>query len=511
MGLQVLDGEGKTGLRVIPGGSAFDAPDPVALAELRLRTRRTTSRRRGWLMRRMLLGADLVALSLAFFASEAVLRGASGTEIALFVASLPCWVVAAKVYRLYERDVEWADYSTTDELAAAFHLLTVGVWLLAVGVWAVDGSVPTLAPFLLFWALAIVLVTSGRAVARALCRQASAYRQNAIVVGAGEIGQLVARKLLLHPEYGIDVVGFVDGAPLQRRPELDHLTLLGEPEDLVELVADLDVERLVVAFSNDPDVYTARAVRAINELDRDVQVDVVARLFELVGPRAFVHAIEGLSVVGIPPLRLPRSSRLLKRAIDVAGAAVGLLLTAPLFLVFAVLIRRDSEGPVFFRQERLGIGMRPFTALKFRTMAVDTDVEAHRTYIKETMSADAAPENGRYKLDRADSVTKVGWWLRRTSLDELPQLINVLRGDMSLVGPRPCLEYETAFFEPHHFERFLVPAGLTGLWQVTARAKSSFGEALEMDVAYARGWSLGLDLRLLLRTPVELLRPGGTA
>jgi lipopolysaccharide/colanic/teichoic acid biosynthesis glycosyltransferase len=144
-------------------------------------------------------------------------------------------------------------------------------------------------------------------------------------------------------------------------------------------------------------------------------------------------------------------------------------------------------------------------------MAVDTDAEAHRVYIKETMSADAAPANGKYKLDRADSVTHVGWWLRRTSLDELPQLINVLRGDMSLVGPRPCLEYETAYFEPHHFERFLVPAGLTGLWQVTARAKSSFGEALEMDVAYARGWSLGLDLRLLLRTPVELLRPGGTA
>jgi exopolysaccharide biosynthesis polyprenyl glycosylphosphotransferase len=511
MGLQVLDGEGKMELRVIPGGSAFDAPDPVALSELRQRTRRPTSRRRGWLMRRMLLGADLIAVSLAFFASEAVLRNASGVEVALFAASLPCWIVAAKVYRLYERDLEWADYSTTDELAAAFHLLTVGVWSLVVGVWAVNGSVPPLAPFVFFWGLAIVLVTSGRAVARALCRQSSAYRQNAIVVGAGEIGQLVARKLLMHPEYGIDVVGFVDGEPCERRPELDHLTVLGKPEDLAELVADLDVERLVVAFSNDPDATTAQAVRAINELDRDVQVDVVARLYELVGPRAFVHGIEGLSVVGIPPLRLPRSSRLLKRAIDVVGAAVGLLVTAPLFLVFAVLIRRDSEGPVFFRQERLGAGMRPFEALKFRTMAVDTNVEEHRAYIRETMSAHATAENGRYKLDRADSVTRVGRWLRRTSLDELPQLINVLRGDMSLVGPRPCLEYETHFFEPHHFERFLVPAGLTGLWQVTARAKSSFGEALEMDVAYARGWSLGLDLRLLLRTPVELLRPGGTA
>jgi lipopolysaccharide/colanic/teichoic acid biosynthesis glycosyltransferase len=108
-------------------------------------------------------------------------------------------------------------------------------------------------------------------------------------------------------------------------------------------------------------------------------------------------------------------------------------------------------------------------------------------------------------------VTKVGRWLRKTSLDELPQLINVLRGDMSLVGPRPCIPYETEQFAPHHFERFLVPAGLTGLWQVTARARSTFGEALDMDVAYAHGWSLGLDLRLLLRTPRQLFRQAGAA
>ena len=114
--------------------------------------------------------------------------------------------------------------------------------------------------------------------------------------------------------------------------------------------------------------------------------------------------------------------------------------------------------------------------------------------------------NGTYKLERDSEITPFGRFLRKTSLDELPQLINVLRGEMSLVGPRPCIPYETEFFEPHHFDRFLVPQGITGLWQVTARAKSTFGEALEMDVAYVRGWSLGLDLRLLLRTPFALLR-----
>ena len=145
--------------------------------------------------------------------------------------------------------------------------------------------------------------------------------------------------------------------------------------------------------------------------------------------------------------------------------------------------------------------MRPFTFLKFRTMRTDVDTSVHREYIKQTMSR--PPRRRERPLQarprgRGDTFGRV---LRRTSLDELPQLINVVRGDMSLVGPRPCLDYEIAEFAPHHFERFLVPAGVTGLWQVTARAHATFGEALDMDVAYARGWSLGLDFWLLLRTP----------
>jgi lipopolysaccharide/colanic/teichoic acid biosynthesis glycosyltransferase len=160
----------------------------------------------------------------------------------------------------------------------------------------------------------------------------------------------------------------------------------------------------------------------------------------------------------------------------------------------------------------LGLNRHEFTALKFRTMKADADTSAHRDYIKRTMNPRIAPNgNGLYKLERPDEITSFGRWLRSTSLDELPQLINVVRGDMSLVGPRPCIAYETEHFLPHHFDRFLVPAGITGLWQVTARAHATFREALDMDVAYARGWSLGLDLRLLCRTPLQVLGRKATA
>jgi lipopolysaccharide/colanic/teichoic acid biosynthesis glycosyltransferase len=251
------------------------------------------------------------------------------------------------------------------------------------------------------------------------------------------------------------------------------------------------------------------AIRALRE--QSVQIDVVPRLFETVSPTARIHSVEGLPLIAVAPARIPRSSQFVKRSIDVVGAGILLLLTGPLMLLIALLIRRDSKGPVLFRQERLGLDMRRFTLLKFRTMHHGTDDGPHREYLKRIASPNAAPDDGKlYKLDRSDVVTRVGRWLRKTSLDELPQIINVLRGDMSLVGPRPAIPYELDLYAPHHFERFLVPSGLTGLWQVEARAHSSFTEALDLDVIYARSWSLGLDFRLLLRTPMLMLRQGET-
>jgi len=468
--------------------------------------------RRGWLVRRMLLGADLLALTAAFAVVEAVFRKRQlvgevgiGVETIIFLCLLPLWVLAAKLYGLYDRDEESATHSTADEVVSVFHLLTVGVWLFYATSWLVGLSSPDQAKLATFWFLALVSVAAARSAARTLARHQSAYVQNAVIVGAGEVGQLIGRKLLQHPEYRINLLGFVDGEPREKRRDLGDLPVLGAPEQIAEIVDRHDVDRVIVAFLRDGHEQMLDLVRAVRT--HDVHVDLVPRLFEAVGANVGMHTLEGLPLVGLPPSRISRSSRTLKRSVDILGSATLLALLAPTMLLIAFLIRRDSRGPVFFRQTRLGIDLREFTLLKFRTMHEGTDEAPHREYIKQIMKSDALPgSNNLYKLERDDSITRVGRWLRKTSLDELPQLINVLRGEMSLVGPRPLIPYELELFSPHHFERFLVPAGLTGLWQVEARAHSTFGEALDLDVAYARGWSPGLDLRLLLRTPLVMFR-----
>jgi len=476
--------------------------------------RRATSshKRRGWLVRRALLIADVVGLIAAFALATWLFGGGSQPgnlgqkgEYLVFLLTIPGWIVVAKIQGLYERDEERADHSTVDDFVGVFHLVTVCAWLFLCGSVLTNLADPDLGRLFAFWAIAIGLVPAGRAIARGYCRRSVAYLQNTVIVGAGEVGQVVARKFLKHPEYGMNVVGFVDAQPKERRADLEHLTVLGSPEDLPGIISLLDVERVVVAFSNESDEDVLALIRMLSELE--VQIDVVPRLFDIVGPRVGIHTVEGLPLVGLPPARISPSSRLLKRALDIVVSSIVLVLTAPLFAYIAWRIRRDSPGPVFFRQTRLGLDMNEFTALKFRTMKVDTDEQEHREYIAQsTNGVTALNGNGLFKLDRSMAVTPFGSWLRKTSLDELPQLINVLRGEMSLVGPRPCIPYETELFKAHQFERFLVPAGMTGLWQVTARANSTFNEALDMDVAYVRGWSLGLDLRLLCRTPIELLR-----
>jgi exopolysaccharide biosynthesis polyprenyl glycosylphosphotransferase len=488
--------------RALEAATAVDGV-PVVVTErtaLVLERRRTGHfiRRRGWLIRRLLLIGDVLGLMAA----------AGGVALARenslwYLGAVALGVVLAKLHGLYDRDEERAYHSTVDDITGVFRTLTETSFFLLVAS-TVYAPLPA-RDVLLFWGLAIPLVLAGRATARSICRRSPAYVQNTAILGAGDIGQLIARKILQHPEYGINLVGFIDSSPKERRGDLGDLSTLGPPEDLDRLVRELDLDRIIVAFSGETTEDTLALVRSLR--GRPIQIDIVPRLFEAVGPSTAIHAIEGLPVMGLPAVRISRSSRWMKRTFDLTIGLAMLLVLSPLLAFIALRVKLGSPGPVIFKQTRLAMDRRPFEMLKFRTMHADTDAGAHRDYIRATMSPSASPtESGLYKLDRPDDVTSFGAWLRRTSLDELPQLLNVVRGDMSLVGPRPCIPYETEFFEPHHFERFLVPQGVTGLWQVEGRALMTPKEALDLDVAYARGWSLGLDLSLILRTISQLIR-----
>jgi exopolysaccharide biosynthesis polyprenyl glycosylphosphotransferase len=476
--------------------------------------KRTRFRRRGWLVRRALLAADVIGLTVAFIATELAFdpRGRPAAaydaveplwELGLFILTLPIWILLARLYGLYDRDEQRTHHTTADDLAGVFHLVTVGAFVLVSSVSLTGFADPYFPKVLTFWAFAISFVTLARAVARTKSHRDSVFLQNTVIVGAGDVGQLVARKLLHHWEYGINLVGFVDAHPKERPEDLKHLAVLGTPVDLPRIVGEFDVERVVIAFTGDSHEQELELIRSLKGLW--VQVDVVPRLFEIVGPNAAVHDVEGLSLIGLPPLSLSRTSHMLKRGMDVALSLLGLVLLAPVFAAIVVLIKLDSRGPVFFAQPRMGVGERTFRIYKFRTMVADAD-ERKPQVAHLNKHGQGGGDPRMFKIAGDPRVTRVGRLLRRYSLDELPQLVNVLRGEMTLVGPRPLIPDEDRHVEGWGRKRLDLKPGMTGMWQVLGRNEIPFGEMVKLDYLYVTTWSLTNDLLLLLRTVPLVLK-----
>jgi lipopolysaccharide/colanic/teichoic acid biosynthesis glycosyltransferase len=222
--------------------------------------------------------------------------------------------------------------------------------------------------------------------------------------------------------------------------------------------------------------------------------------------RILEQALEGRRITPFS-----RSQAALKRTLDIVGASLFLLLAAPALLLVALAVKLDSGGPVLFRQERVGRDNRAFRILKFRSMTVGNDDSQHRAYVAAFIAGDAEPQGGVFKLVDDSRVTRVGRLIRRYSIDELPQFWNVLRGDMSLVGPRPALPREVELYDDAARQRLAVKPGITGLWQVSGRCELSFLQMIELDVAYWRDWSLRKDLSILCRTPRAAVGGRGAA
>jgi exopolysaccharide biosynthesis polyprenyl glycosylphosphotransferase len=323
-----------------------------------------------------------------------------------------------------------------------------------------------------------------------------------LVVGTGRIARRVVEKLAARPEYGIRVVGFVDDDPLT-----DHIgeaPYLGETDELERLVAEHGVHRVILAFSRAGDSRGVDLVRRCNQVG--VQVDVVPRLYEVLGSKTQVHELDGLPLVSLHAPRLPRSARLVKRVLDLAVAVVMLALLSPLFAFIALRIKLEAPGPVFFRQERIGNRGRRFRIYKFRSMYIDAD--ARKSDVGHLNKHDETGPT-MFKIPEDPRITPFGRTLRKWSLDELPQLINVVRGEMSLVGPRPLIIEEDRHIVGHGRRRLDLTPGLTGLWQVMGRSDIPFAEMVTLDYLYVTNWSLWGDLKLLARTLPAVMRGRG--
>jgi exopolysaccharide biosynthesis polyprenyl glycosylphosphotransferase len=338
-------------------------------------------------------------------------------------------------------------------------------------------------------------------------------RHRVLIVGAGPVGTRVAEQLQQYAGANLTLVGFVDDDGTKLGQEYAGLPVLGTVDQIEHVVTTLGIREAVLALPLHAHERLIEVCRLLQRLFVDAHV--VPDLFSLSFPNATLDGFGGIPVIHLGRPGLSDWQSVWKRAFDGMAAGLTVVVLSPLLALTAVLIRLESRGPVLFRQERIGENGHPFTMFKFRSMRVDVDDALHREHvtrlIEENRAALARGESARPlpKLVNDPRVTRIGAFLRQTSLDELPQLFNVLRGEMSLVGPRPPLAYEVELYDEWHRGRLQAPPGITGLWQVRGRSRVSFDEMVRMDIDYIQRQSIWLDIKILLQTSVAVLTGRG--
>ncbi len=358
--------------------------------------------------------------------------------------------------------------------------------------------------FLYDGVLIVALLSAARAIRRsaeAQLRQRGHGVQRVLIVGAGEVGRAVMRTMVARADLGYKVVGFVDDDPVRGSTDVGRFRGLGSLDGIETLLAAEPVDEVIITL---PWMYQRKIAGVVRVCERlGVRPRVVPDLFQPSLSRVDVDDLGGIPLIGIKDHTPPREGLIIKRIMDVIVAGLGLLLLWPLFLVVAALIKLDSPGPVFFRQTRVGQRGKLFEVIKFRSML--QGAEERQPALAELNQASGPL----FKIKDDPRRTRVGRVIRRLSIDELPQLFNVLRGDMSIVGPRPGLPVEVEKYEPWQAQRLDVPQGITGLPQVSGRSDLTFDEICLLDVYYIENWSPALDLTIMLRTIPQVLFGSG--
>jgi len=349
-------------------------------------------------------------------------------------------------------------------------------------------------------AIAIILLASSRMVQNKIAgwlRARGVGVNLVIIVGAGEIGRTVMRTIVARPELGYQIVGFVDDNPEKGQTDIGRFKALGATHNLAQLIEQEAVDEVIITL---PWMYHRKIMSLVHECQRrHVSVHIVPDLFQMSLSQVDVDDLGGVPLIGVQEVSIGQGALLVKRGIDFVGAVVGLVLGAPFLALTALAIRLDSPGPVLFRQTRVGAHGKTFEIYKFRSMREGAEEEVKQ--LRELNEADGPL----FKIHDDPRLTRVGRFQRRTSLDELPQLWNVLRGEMSLVGPRPNIPEEVSHYAEWHKKRLGVHPGMTGLWQVRGSSLLSFDEMVLLDIYYIENLSLWLDCQILLHTIPKVL------
>lgn len=452
--------------------------------------------KRDTVFRRLLAVADLIAAAGGVLAVAAL---STMPMPAVSYATIPLIVIVAKVLGQYDRDEVVVRKSTMDEVPAL--LSVAGAYAL---VWSCVAFASGMRMHLagggvfVLWAATAVLLVVGRAIARALA-QLSAPLERVLIVGDDGSPERLARALASDPGARIEVAGilpFHDEGATEKAESTDPHSF----ERLAKLIRELDIDRVFLAPSSSDSEPMLDVLR--RTMEAGVKLTIVPRLLEVVGSAVEFDVVGGVTLLDVRPSGLSRSSFLIKRATDIVGSLIGVCVLAPLGTLLALAIKLDSPGPVFFRQQRIGRDGQPFEMLKFRSM-VD-DAESQRDTLAELNESE-----GIFKLSRDPRVTRMGRLMRRRSLDELPQLINVLRGEMSLVGPRPLVGSEDELVVGRDRGRLSLLPGMTGPWQVLGPARPTLSEMVKTDYLYSANWSLWTDMKILLRTVTHTISGRG--
>ena len=335
------------------------------------------------------------------------------------------------------------------------------------------------------------------------------YSRRVLVVGTGETGRELVSRLERHNPYGLKLVGFADDELPEGFMVQNGLAVLGSTESIPALVREHRVNEVLLCLDRADHNALFRAVDIA--MNTSAFIKIASPLYRVIPERLFTDKYANIPVVDVTRYGQQLPHRIFKRGVDVLFSLAGILVLSPLFLTLAALIRLESKGPIFHTQTRVGKNGQHFRFFKFRSMLVGSDADPQRIQnLQAFIRAGKVAEPGQTKIVNNTRVTRVGAFLRKTSLDELPQLLNVLRGEMSLVGPRPCLPYEYDNYKPWHRKRLSVVPGCTGVWQVNGRSEVGFDDMVILDLYYIQNPSILLDLGIIFRTiPVMLFGRGG--